>query len=40
MDHEKQERLRTLLNEAIQPILERLDRLEKEMKELKEQQNN
>ncbi|WP_255376705.1 hypothetical protein [Oceanobacillus sp. Castelsardo] len=37
MENEKADRLRIMLQEALQPILERLDRIEKELKTLKEQ---
>lgn len=34
MENEKADRLRSQLDEAIQPIIERLDRLEKMLKEV------
>ncbi|MFB4472257.1 hypothetical protein ACDI16_04770 [Oceanobacillus caeni] len=37
MENEKADRLRIMLQEALQPILERLDRIENEVKALKEQ---
>lgn len=37
MENEKADRLRIMLQEALQPILERLDRIENEIKALKEQ---
>jgi uncharacterized protein (UPF0335 family) len=37
MENEKADRLRIMLQEALQPILERLDRIENELKALKEQ---
>jgi len=35
-NNEKTERLRVQLQEALQPLIDRLDRIEKELKELKE----
>ncbi|MCR1835855.1 hypothetical protein NSA56_16040 [Oceanobacillus caeni] len=37
MENEKADRLRIMLQEALQPILDRLDRIENEIKSLKEQ---
>ncbi|HLR61754.1 MAG TPA: hypothetical protein VK097_04860 [Lentibacillus sp.] len=37
MDNEKADRLRVMLQESLQPIIERLDRMEKEIQELKDQ---
>mgnify|MGYP001330994251 CR=1 FL=1 len=36
MENEKADRLRVLLTEALQPVIERLDRLEQEIRDLKE----
>lgn len=36
MDHEKAERLRIMLQEALQPLMRQLDHLEKEVESLKE----
>ncbi|HEX7063454.1 MAG TPA: hypothetical protein VF199_00170 [Bacillales bacterium] len=38
MEREKVERLRTMLQEAIQPVIKRLDQLEQEVKALREEQ--
>ncbi|HET7521842.1 MAG TPA: hypothetical protein VFJ73_00820 [Bacillales bacterium] len=35
MESEKAERLRVMLQEAMQPVINRLDRLEQEVRELK-----
>ncbi|WP_281170913.1 hypothetical protein [Paucisalibacillus globulus] len=36
MENEKADRLKVMLEKALQPIVERLDRIEKELKEIKE----
>lgn len=35
MDHEKAERLRIMLEEALKPVMDRLDKLEQDIQELK-----
>lgn len=35
MENEKAERLKVLLDDALQPVIERLDRLEREIQDLK-----
>lgn len=37
MEREKAERLRTMLQEAMQPVIERLDQLEQEVKALRKE---
>jgi uncharacterized protein (UPF0335 family) len=37
MENEKAERLKTLLADALQPVIEKLDQLEKEIQDLKKQ---
>jgi uncharacterized protein (UPF0335 family) len=37
MENEKADRLKIMLEQALQPIVERLDRIEAELKALKEQ---
>ncbi|WP_268258066.1 hypothetical protein [Bacillus niameyensis] len=40
MENEKADRLKVMLQEALQPIMEQLDRMEKEIKELKKPNKN
>ncbi|GIO27960.1 hypothetical protein [Ornithinibacillus bavariensis] len=40
MENEKADRLRIMLQESLQPVIDRLERLEKEIHELKEQKKS
>lgn len=40
MEQEKTERLRSMLQEAMQPVIERLDRLEAEVRALRNQKES